>query len=31
MSDTKELSITRHIDAPPDKVWDVMANRIEEW
>jgi uncharacterized protein YndB with AHSA1/START domain len=26
-----ELSITRSIDAPPAEVWDVMANRIEEW
>ena len=26
-----ELSITRFIDAPPEKVWYVMANRIEEW
>lgn len=26
-----ELSITRHIAAPPEKVWDVMANRIDEW
>lgn len=26
-----ELSITRFIDAPPAQVWDVMANRIEEW
>jgi uncharacterized protein YndB with AHSA1/START domain len=26
-----ELSITRYIDAPPTEVWDVMANRIEEW
>jgi uncharacterized protein YndB with AHSA1/START domain len=26
-----ELSITRYIDAPPAEVWDVMANRIEEW
>ncbi|MBB3861636.1 uncharacterized protein YndB with AHSA1/START domain [Novosphingobium hassiacum] len=26
-----ELSITRYIDAPADKVWDVMANRQEEW
>jgi uncharacterized protein YndB with AHSA1/START domain len=26
-----ELSITRYIDAPPEKVWDVMANRQEEW
>lgn len=26
-----ELSITRFIAASPDKVWDVMANRQEEW
>ncbi|WP_435418157.1 SRPBCC domain-containing protein [Parerythrobacter aurantius] len=26
-----ELSLTRFIAAPTDKVWDVMANRIEEW
>ena len=26
-----ELSITRLIAAPPEKVWDVMANRMEEW
>jgi len=26
-----ELSISRHIKAPPAKVWDVMANRIEDW
>ena len=26
-----ELSITRLIAAPPAKVWDVMANRIDEW
>jgi uncharacterized protein YndB with AHSA1/START domain len=26
-----ELVITRHIAAPPEKVWDVMANRIGEW
>lgn len=32
MSDTdNELSITRYIDAPPALVWDVMANRQEEW
>lgn len=30
MSDS-ELTVTRFIDAPPEKVWDVMANRIEEW
>lgn len=26
-----ELSITRHIAAAPEKVWDVLANRQEEW
>ena len=26
-----ELSITRFIAAPPEKVWAVMAERIEEW
>lgn len=26
-----ELSITRVIAAPPEKVWDVMANRQAEW
>ncbi len=26
-----ELSITRYISAPPKKVWDIMAGRIEEW
>ncbi|MCH7628366.1 MAG: SRPBCC family protein [Proteobacteria bacterium] len=26
-----ELSITRLIAAPPEKVWDVMANRQAEW
>ena len=31
MSETRELSLTRYIDAPPEKVWDVMANRQEEW
>lgn len=32
MSETdNELSITRYIDAPPALVWDVMANRQEEW
>ena len=25
------LSVTRLINAPPAKVWDIMANRIEEW
>ena len=26
-----ELSVTRFINAPPEKVWDIMTNRIEEW
>ncbi|MEK6636746.1 MAG: SRPBCC domain-containing protein [Pseudomonadota bacterium] len=26
-----ELSVTRFVNAPPAKVWDVMANHIEEW
>jgi len=26
-----ELSVTRYIAAPPAKVWDVMANRQNEW
>jgi len=26
-----ELSITRHIAAPPAKVWEVLAERQEEW
>jgi len=29
--DLHELSVTRFIAAPPDKVWDVMANRQDEW
>ncbi|MXO84847.1 ATPase [Altererythrobacter aurantiacus] len=27
----RELSVTTFIDAAPEKVWDVMANRQEEW
>lgn len=26
-----ELKITRHIAAAPETVWDVLANRQEEW
>lgn len=26
-----ELTVTRFIAAPPTRVWDVMAGRIEEW
>lgn len=28
---SNELSVTRYIAAPPAKVWDVMANRQNEW
>ena len=31
MTEVRELSLTRHIDAPPDKVWSVLADRQEEW
>lgn len=31
MSDAKELSVSVQIAAPPEKVWDVLANRMEEW
>jgi uncharacterized protein YndB with AHSA1/START domain len=31
MSDNLELSITRFIEAPPEKVWDTLVNRQEEW
>ena len=27
----QELSVTTFINAPPAKVWDVMAHRQEEW
>ncbi len=30
-TETRELSVTRYIDAPPEKVWDAMVNRQEEW
>lgn len=26
-----ELSIHRYIDAAPEKVWDIMTNRMTEW
>lgn len=26
-----ELKVSRHIAAPPEAVWDVLANRQEEW
>ncbi|HYD25740.1 MAG TPA: SRPBCC domain-containing protein [Croceibacterium sp.] len=31
MTEIRELSLTRHIDAPTETVWDVLANRQEEW
>ena len=31
MPTDNELSITRFIAAPPDKVWQVMTDRQEEW
>jgi uncharacterized protein YndB with AHSA1/START domain len=31
MSDAYELSITRYIDARPEDVWHVLADRQEEW
>jgi uncharacterized protein YndB with AHSA1/START domain len=31
MDQNLELRLTRHIAAPPDKVWDVLVNRQEEW
>ncbi len=30
-SDPRELSVTRFIDAPPARVWDVLVNRQDEW
>jgi uncharacterized protein YndB with AHSA1/START domain len=26
-----EMSVTRHIDAPPERVWQVMTERTAEW
>jgi uncharacterized protein YndB with AHSA1/START domain len=31
MPDAHELSVERHIAAPPAKVWRVMTERTEEW
>jgi len=31
MSDNRELSVTRFIEAPPNAVWSVMVDRQEEW
>lgn len=29
--DDLELSVTRHIAAPPDRVWRIMTERLPEW
>ena len=26
-----ELSVDRYIDAPPEKVWEIMTDRMAEW
>lgn len=31
MSDARELSVTRLIDAPLDAVWDIATRRMAEW
>jgi uncharacterized protein YndB with AHSA1/START domain len=31
MTNTRELSVTRFIDAPPETVWSIMVDRQEEW
>lgn len=31
MASVFELSITRYIDAPPERVFDVYVNRAQEW
>jgi len=31
MADNHELTVTEYIECPPDKVWDILANRQEEW
>lgn len=31
MTETRELSVDIYINAAPEKVWDVMTNRITEW
>ena len=31
MDDNLELRLTRYIAAPPERVWDVLVNRQEEW
>lgn len=31
MSDNHQLSVSVHIDASPEKVWQVMTERVTEW
>lgn len=31
MTDNLELSVERAIDAPVDRIWAIMTDRIEEW
>ena len=31
MSEPRELSVTTHIDASPETVWQVMTGRMAEW
>lgn len=31
MSTENELSVTRYIAAKPDKVWQIMTDRQEDW
>lgn len=30
-NDNQELSVTRYIDAPPERVWQIMTERLTEW
>lgn len=31
MTDLHELTVERHIAAPPDRVWEMMTTRMPEW
>lgn len=31
MTDVSELSVTRYIAAPPERVWRVMTEHLEDW
>ncbi|MBV1788522.1 SRPBCC domain-containing protein [Marinobacterium sp. D7] len=31
LDDVYELSVTHYIDAPPDKVWRVLTERLQDW